>query len=86
MNVLVRPHRVERGTNDVSLNVCPKMRKMVVFSSAHFSSSYENAAFSSGAAFPACIFRNCPMLISLLFAYHFASGRVLSTTRQKNLQ
>ena len=36
MNVLVRPHRVERGTNDVSLNVCPKMRKKVVSSPPSF--------------------------------------------------
>jgi len=74
VTVLVRSYRVKGETNDVNLDVYPKMRKMVVFSSAHFSLGYENTAFSSGAAFPACIFHNSPMLISLLFAYHFASG------------
>ena len=36
MSVPVRPYRVKGGTNDVSLDVYPRMMKKVVFSPTQF--------------------------------------------------
>ena len=45
MTVLVRPYRVKGGTNDVSLDVYPKMRKKVVLSPPHLFFDYKNVDF-----------------------------------------
>ena len=77
MTVPVRPYRVKGGTNDVSLDMYPKMRKKVVFSPPHFFFDYKSVAvLVLGAVlpcWPACISHKHPMLINSLFAYHFAS-------------
>ena len=36
MTVLVRPYWVRGGTNDVSLDICPRMKKKMVFSFSYF--------------------------------------------------
>ena len=41
MRVPVKSYSVKGGTNDVSLDVCPRMRKKVVFSPSHFSFDYK---------------------------------------------
>ena len=85
----VRRYRVKGGTNDVSLNVYPKMRKKVVFSPPRFSFGYKNVVlFVLGAVLPclpACISHKHPMLINSHFVYHFASRWILSASRQTNL-
>ena len=89
MTVLVRPYRAKGGTNDVSLDVYPKMRMKVVFSPPHSFFDYKSVAlFVLGAALPclpACIFHKRPMLINSLFACCFPSRCILSVMRQKNL-
>ena len=89
MTAPVRPYRVTGGTNDVSLDVCPRMRKKVVFSPAHFFLEDKDVdLLVLRAPFPcqpACISHKRPMLTDSLFAYHFASHRLPSATRQKNL-
>ena len=87
MTVLVRPHRVKGRTNDVNLDISPKMREKVVF--PHLLSDYKNVAlFVLRAALPClptCISHKRPMLINSLFAYHFASRWILSASRLKNM-
>ena len=81
MTVPVRPYRVKGGTNNVSLDVCPRMRKKVVFSHPHFLFDYKNVAlFVLRAALPClspCTSQKCPMLTNSLFACHFASLWIL---------
>ena len=44
MTVLFRPYRIKGGTNHVSLDIYPGMKKKVVFSPPHFFLGYKNAA------------------------------------------
>lgn len=70
-----------------TLTSVQKWGKRVVFSQTHFFSDYKNVAlFVHRAALPCCLcLHKHPMLISSLFAYHFASHWILSATRWKNL-
>ena len=90
MTVLVKPYRAKGGTNDVSLDICPRMRKKVVFSPPHFFFDYKSMALSVLGAValpcqPTRIAHKHPMLINSLFACCFASRWIFSVTRQKNL-
>ena len=44
MTIPVRIYCVKGGTNDVSLDIYPQMRKKVVFSPPHFFFDYKNVA------------------------------------------
>lgn len=53
MTVPVRPQRVKGGTNDVSLDIYPNVRKEVVYSPPHCFLDYKNVAlFVLWAMFP----------------------------------
>ena len=86
MTVRDRPYRVKGGTNDVHLDVCPKMKK-VVFPPLHFFLIIKHVVFAFGAALyclPSSISPKHPMLVNSLFASQFASHCILSLLIQKN--
>ena len=76
MTFPVRPYRVKGGTNEVSLDIYPRMRK-VIFFPVHFFLDNKNIALlvlrAALPCLPACISHRHPMLIKSLFACHFAS-------------
>ena len=45
MTVLIKPYKVKGGATDVSLDVCPRMRKKVVFSPPHVFCFFLNYLF-----------------------------------------
>ena len=75
--VLVKPYRVNGGTDDVCLDVYPKMRKKVIFFPPDIFFDYKNVPFFVLRAVllcqHVCVSHKGPILINSPFAYHFAS-------------
>ena len=76
ITVLIKPCRVQGGANDVSLDICPRMRKKVVLPTACFSFVYTNKVLlvlgAEPSHLPVCISHEHPILINSLFTCLFA--------------